>query len=286
MSVSASVLGPAPRPRRYGFALTPLADAMFQLLIFFMLSSSLSPYSLIPLSGGAAGQADQTGTAAGAAPAAPAAAPVLWQLQRGAVRIGAETVALDDLATRLPVLLPDAQARVLLFPGRAANVQDIATVLELLGARGVTGVQIVGGRGAERMARGPLLPPPAPRRRNDFAMATVNIVLLLVLFFLIAGSMVQSGEDAVDLAETHELPLDRLPRPLLAVDADGAWALDGVAVAPDGLAAALGPVPPATLYVLADRDLPADALLALVQRPELAAVALQLVTLHLREDGA
>jgi biopolymer transport protein ExbD len=45
------------RPRKYGFALTPLADAMFQLLIFFMLSSSLSPYSLIALTRGApAGQ--------------------------------------------------------------------------------------------------------------------------------------------------------------------------------------------------------------------------------------
>lgn len=115
-------------------------------------------------------------------------------------------------------------------------------------------------------------------------MATVNIVLLLVLFFLIAGSMVQTGEDEVTLAETHELPLDRLPRPLLAVDAAGGWALDGVPVAPDDLAATLAADPPATLYVLADRDLPADQLLSLVQRPELAAVALQLVTLHLRAD--
>lgn len=142
-----SVLGPPPRPRRYGFALTPLADAMFQLLIFFMLSSSLSPYSLIPLSGGAAGQADQSGAAAAAPPPAPDAAPVLWQLQRGAVRVAGETVALDALAARISVLLPDPGARVLILPGRAATVQDVATVLELLGARGVTGVQMIAGRG-------------------------------------------------------------------------------------------------------------------------------------------
>ena len=46
----ASRRAPLPeRPRRYRFVLTPLADAMFQLLIFFMLSSSLAPYSLITL---------------------------------------------------------------------------------------------------------------------------------------------------------------------------------------------------------------------------------------------
>ena len=46
----ASRRAPLPeRPRRYKFAMTPLADAMFQLLIFFMLSSSLAPYSLITL---------------------------------------------------------------------------------------------------------------------------------------------------------------------------------------------------------------------------------------------
>ncbi len=39
--------------RRYTFALTPLADAMFQLLIFFMLSTSLTPYSLLTITRGA-----------------------------------------------------------------------------------------------------------------------------------------------------------------------------------------------------------------------------------------
>jgi biopolymer transport protein ExbD len=46
----ASRKAPLPElPRRYKFVLTPLADAMFQLLIFFMLTSSLAPYSLITL---------------------------------------------------------------------------------------------------------------------------------------------------------------------------------------------------------------------------------------------
>jgi len=133
------------------------------------------------------------------------------------------------------------------------------------------------------MRRGSVLPPPRKRRQADFSLAIVNIVLLLVFFFLITGSMVQTGEAEVDLARTSELPLDRLPRPLLLIDQDGQLALDGTALAGDGLAAALQDDPSETLYVLADRNLPADRLLALVHRPELVAISVQLVTLHMRE---
>lgn len=51
--------------RRYAFSLTPLADAMLQLLIFFMLSSSMAAYSLLGLNSAAA-------PALGAGPALPA----------------------------------------------------------------------------------------------------------------------------------------------------------------------------------------------------------------------
>ena len=42
-------IDPPHRPRGNRFPMTALADAMFQLLIFFMLASSLTPYSLLPL---------------------------------------------------------------------------------------------------------------------------------------------------------------------------------------------------------------------------------------------
>lgn len=126
----------------------------------------------------------------------------------------------------------------------------------------------------------PLLLPPARHRRPDFSLAIVNIVLLLVFFFVITGSLVQQGETRVDLARTSDLPLDRLPRPLLLIDAQGAMALDGVAVTADDIAARLPqPFPPA-LYLLADARLAAEDLLRLTQRTDLAGVALRLVTLH------
>ncbi|MDN5786749.1 biopolymer transporter ExbD [Pseudorhodobacter sp.] len=126
------------------------------------------------------------------------------------------------------------------------------------------------------------LSPNHTRQRPDFSLAIVNIVLLLVFFFLITGSLVQQGETSVDLAATTELPLERLPRPLLLVDAQGAMALDGVAVTADTLAGLLGPQMPEALYLLADKGLSADLLMALTTRPDLAAVSMRLITLHER----
>jgi len=130
--------------------------------------------------------------------------------------------------------------------------------------------------------RKPRLLPPMPRRQPDFSLAIVNIVLLLVFFFLITGSLVQQGETEVDLAETSDLPLERLPRPLLLIDSVGAMALDGVSVTEDTLSAALDPERPEALYLLADAGLPADRLLALTARSDLKGISMRLVTLHIR----
>ena len=126
------------------------------------------------------------------------------------------------------------------------------------------------------------LAPHRPRRQPDFSLAIVNIVLLLVFFFLITGSLVQQGETSVSLAETSDLPLERLPRPLLLIDKQGEMALDGQAVSADRLAAALGQTLPEALYVLADGNLSADRLMALTTRPDLQGVSIRLVTLHIR----
>jgi biopolymer transport protein ExbD len=127
--------------------------------------------------------------------------------------------------------------------------------------------------------------PPKRRKEADFSLAIVNIVLLLVFFFLITGSLVQNGETQVNLAETSELPLERLPRPLLLIDAQGKMALDGVPLVADQIVAGLGPEMPEALYLLADSGLAADRLMALTTRPDLAGVAMRLITLHIRKEG-
>lgn len=129
------------------------------------------------------------------------------------------------------------------------------------------------------------LPAPHHAKAIDSSLAIVNIVLLLIFFFLATGSLIASDSVEIDLPETTELPLDLLPKPLLTVDADASMTLDGVPLEVGTLAAALIDFP--TLHVLADRNLGAGTLLDLLAAEDLVAVNIKLVTLHgnVREDA-
>ena len=72
-----------------------------------------------------------------------------------------------------------------------------------------------------------MIPIPKARRKPDFSLATINIVFLLLLFFLSVGTIIDPQELGVEAPETNELPLDRLPRPLLLIKQDGQLSLDG-----------------------------------------------------------
>lgn len=112
----------------------------------------------------------------------------------------------------------------------------------------------------------------------DSSLAIVNIVLLLIFFFLATGTLISSDSVQIELPETTDLPLDLLPKPLLTVDADLGMILDGIPVVPGALAQALIDFP--TLHVLADRDLAAGRLLDVLAAENLVAVNIKLVTLH------
>ena len=139
------------RKRNYKFALTPLADAMFQLLIFFMLSSSLTPYSLLTLQSASGGVSASGSGSAGNDPDAPAltAAPndvALWTVEADAVLVGGQRFgfdALDALAEALGE--PGIPASVILIVRPSAQVQSVSTVLARLRAADVASVQISGG---------------------------------------------------------------------------------------------------------------------------------------------
>lgn len=125
------------------------------------------------------------------------------------------------------------------------------------------------------------LPAPPHRTRIDVSLAIVNIVLLLIFFFLTSGQLLSRSHEGVALAETEGLPLERLPSPILVVHADGSWELDGNAVAPELLPVALQDLPrPLRLHLLIAGDAPAETLMAIVSRDDLADVELRLVTLH------
>ncbi|MEM9870536.1 MAG: biopolymer transporter ExbD [Pseudomonadota bacterium] len=128
------------------------------------------------------------------------------------------------------------------------------------------------------MIRRNRLAPAREGNKMDSGLAIVNIVLLLIFFFLTTGSLSNSTTVTVSLPETTELPLNLLPKPLLTVSVDGDLTLDGVPIERGGLAAALVDDP--MLHVLADREANAGALLDLIAAEELIAVQIRLVTVH------
>jgi biopolymer transport protein ExbD len=141
------------RKRSYRFALTPLADAMFQLLIFFMLSTSLTPYSLITLRTASEPAAENSGVAgSGDAPASQPAARggrvTLWTLGSGTVTTGGQTYETDQLPDLAEALgSQDDPGAVVLIIGTEARVQDVATAMQALRGADVSNVQITDGGG-------------------------------------------------------------------------------------------------------------------------------------------
>jgi biopolymer transport protein ExbD len=135
-------------PARYRFVLTPLADAMFQLLIFFMLSSNLAPYSLLTIRSGAAGN-PEGGENGAEEPAPEAAAPIgevaIWNVAAGNVLIGGQQFGFELLADLAAASNVDGDAAIILVVRDEATVQDLSSVLEALSAGGITNIQIAGG---------------------------------------------------------------------------------------------------------------------------------------------
>lgn len=136
------------RPRKYRFMITPLADAMFQLLIFFMLSSNLTPYALLPLKSAPPETADVSGSSAGGqggdSQTVPAAdQPALWMLEAGGLIVGGQRFGFESVETLTNALTAvQDDASVSLIVGPTARVQDMATVLARLEAAGIAHVKV------------------------------------------------------------------------------------------------------------------------------------------------
>lgn len=135
---------PARSGRGYRFVLTPLADAMFQLLIFFMLSSNLAPYSLLTIRSGVAGDA-AGGNGADPAEVAPPADSAIWTVAADEIIVGGQRFPRSSLPDLAQAIGADGGASVVLILRDAALVQDLSSVLEALTTAGVTSVQIAGG---------------------------------------------------------------------------------------------------------------------------------------------
>tara|TARA_B110000211_G_scaffold181685_1_gene205661 strand:+ start:1546 stop:1932 length:387 start_codon:yes stop_codon:yes gene_type:complete len=123
---------------------------MFQLLIFFMLSSSLTPYSLITLKSSAEPLTENDSNQSegeGNDPERPAQASnkemMFWFIGNRIVRVAGQEYTpdqLDDLAEAIGS--QDNAGDVVIIVGSSALVQDVALALEALEGANVGSVQI------------------------------------------------------------------------------------------------------------------------------------------------
>ncbi|MBP0616737.1 biopolymer transporter ExbD [Jiella mangrovi] len=129
------------------------------------------------------------------------------------------------------------------------------------------------------------------RPRSDPAIPTINVVFLLLLFFILAGTVTAPQEAAIDPARTGDGPGGRLPRPLLTITTDAALGLDGQSISRDGLGAAVAELARQSdgkrpvIHVLAARDLPADTLVWALGEISAAGAATSLVVLKADRPG-
>ena len=127
-----------------------------------------------------------------------------------------------------------------------------------------------------------LIPRTHARRTPDTSLAIINIVLLLIFFFLLTGRLASAPGIPVQLSETAELPIAALPKPILVWEDETRLTLDGAPIAADALDAALADE--TQLHILIDRSESARILIDLLAKPEFAHLTISLVTIHRRSD--
>lgn len=129
------------------------------------------------------------------------------------------------------------------------------------------------------------LSPPRRPIRFDTSLTMVNIVLLLVFFFLpTSQSQILSHSKT---AQTSALRTRTIAAPVLEITADGKWRLDGRVVSPQLLAAALPPQEQGKpIHLLMAPDAPASALIETLSHPALTGADMQLVTRHQAKAAA
>ncbi|MEJ8572606.1 biopolymer transporter ExbD [Microbaculum marinum] len=104
----------------------------------------------------------------------------------------------------------------------------------------------------------------ARRPADDGIVPLINIVFLLLIFFLIVGTIAPKPDISVAYPETEKSPVTRAPADALYVSSGGYISYRGAALDIDSLAAAVTAVPrddaDGPLPVVVDRALPAPEL--------------------------
>lgn len=113
---------------------------------------------------------------------------------------------------------------------------------------------------------------PQGKRQRENTLALINVVFLLLIFFLIAGSLTPPMEQGVALVDA-ERPEPASPPDALAVLSDGTLRFRGETVSAEEHVARLlaeQPDRPLVIRVVPDRELPAASLIDIAAALEAA----------------
>ncbi len=125
------------------------------------------------------------------------------------------------------------------------------------------------------------LPRPRTRRQTESTIALINVVFLMLIFFLIAGSLAPSQDAGVALIETR-LTEQTAPADALFATAEGELRNKGTTVTAQAFLASLDDGQ--AVRVAADRDLPAGDLVGIIGELQAAgAEEIRLVTERARQ---
>lgn len=116
---------------------------------------------------------------------------------------------------------------------------------------------------------------PAPRRTRDSTITLINVVFLMLIFFLIAGTIAPPLDPDLELVDTSGLE-GREPPDALVLHADGSLSFRGNPVDPQTYMAEIGQVP---VRIVPDRNAPGPRLIEVTgQLRRLGAPSVFLVT--------
>ena len=125
----------------------------------------------------------------------------------------------------------------------------------------------------------------------DFSLAIINVVFLLLFFFILTGSVVQRSEMEVRAPFTRNLPLERLPRPLIVISEKNELFLDGLLINSESLLRRINESTEENnskfdrLNILADGKLSAKKFLKTVDRLRKTGLPIRIVTVRSTEEN-
>ncbi len=118
------------RQYRRKISLTPLVDVIFLLLIFFMLTSQIAPFSIISLSTAKIEKDIEQISIPHEADARSTSFGALINVLNGGVSINGQRVAYEKIDQALAQLRQAGTTAAIISPKSASSVQDLITVLE------------------------------------------------------------------------------------------------------------------------------------------------------------